>query len=113
MTGDTSRCSWREDELIDKMKLDSDHDKQVQLSHFLSLFAYSCVCACDVLASQVDAALSRAEAVRACTEIGKMLCVAAAAATAAAAMFLTLCAVTRRSSARFVACGLRFDVSLI
>jgi hypothetical protein len=25
-------CSWREDELIDRMKLDSDHEKQVKAS---------------------------------------------------------------------------------
>ncbi len=66
------------------MKLDPDHDKQVQcagvqhrmfLSHFIRLFGLSRAqpLRCSTAAAQVDAALSRAEAVRACTEIGKML----------------------------------------
>jgi hypothetical protein len=94
----TLRCSWREDELIDRMKLDSDHEKQVlpaaRLPPFAANFSFdrgtrstlamsgillSCSL-CQCTPAQVDAALSRAEAVRACTEIGKMLYVAVAVA---------------------------------
>jgi hypothetical protein len=41
MSRDSHRhCSWREDELIDRMKLDSDHEKQVlPAARFLRRFS--------------------------------------------------------------------------
>ena len=37
------RCRWREDELVDRMKLDSDHEKQVMLNKCFPPLAYRCM----------------------------------------------------------------------